>query len=368
MCRGLLMVEEENGSPVHYRVYGTAFPESELGERFSAQFSLEGLDGEEYRLADYADGAYLQAEMQGDYQLLAPSRAARFAFARLGRKMAQNLLAQLPAIQRPAGCDDVGADRLSFSGGKKRFSQSGHFPFVGGVRPAPDADRRSVSEQGEETVFPRRSLGGGADGAFHDGTGGNDAFRGAGRHGNAGECSRHVCACGTGPAHVPWVGRAAALPGKPLRRLRFEFSTFFLCLPGLGRLPKSNHSGKAETQWGRLAAVAASAAGFCCTVYPTSAAFAGLDCERSFGDRQPGHGVADRPGAQLWAAWLPGRAFAPVPGSGRLFAGPGRAVRAADAGAGHLGGRTSLCGACAAPLGDSGRICAVCFPCRDVPA
>ena len=95
MCRGLLLVEEENGSPVHYRVYGTAFPESELGERFSAQFSLEGLDGEEYRLADYADGAYLQAEMQGDYQPLAPSRAARFAFARLGRKMAQNLLAQL---------------------------------------------------------------------------------------------------------------------------------------------------------------------------------------------------------------------------------------------------------------------------------
>lgn len=57
-----------------------------------------------------------------------------------------------------------------------------------------------------------------------------------------------------------------------------------------------------------------------------------------------------------------------MPGSGRLFAGPGRAMRAADAGAGHLGGRTSLCGACAAPLGDSGRICAVCFPCRDVPA
>lgn len=95
MCRGLLLVEEENGSPVYYRVYGTAFPESELGERFSAQFSLEGLDGEEYRLADYADGAYLQAEIQGDYQPLAPSRAARFAFARLGRKMAQNLLAQL---------------------------------------------------------------------------------------------------------------------------------------------------------------------------------------------------------------------------------------------------------------------------------
>lgn len=36
MCRGLLLVEEENGSPAHYRVYGTAFPESELGERFSA--------------------------------------------------------------------------------------------------------------------------------------------------------------------------------------------------------------------------------------------------------------------------------------------------------------------------------------------
>ena len=51
MCRGLLLVEEENGSPVHYRVYGTAFPESELGERFSAQFSLEGLDGEEYQRA-----------------------------------------------------------------------------------------------------------------------------------------------------------------------------------------------------------------------------------------------------------------------------------------------------------------------------
>ena len=46
-------------------------------------------------MADYADGAYWQAEMQGDYQPLAPSRAARFAFARLGRKMAQNLLAQL---------------------------------------------------------------------------------------------------------------------------------------------------------------------------------------------------------------------------------------------------------------------------------
>lgn len=95
MCRGLLLVEEENGSPVHYRVYGTAFPESELGERFSAQFALEGLDGEEYRLADYADGAYLQAEMQGNYQPLAPSQAVRFAFARLGRKMARNLLTQL---------------------------------------------------------------------------------------------------------------------------------------------------------------------------------------------------------------------------------------------------------------------------------
>lgn len=95
MCRGLLLVEEENGSPVHYRVYGTAFPESELGERFSAQFALEGLDGEEYRLADYADGAYLQAEMQGNYQPLAPSQAVRFTFARLGRKMARNLLTQL---------------------------------------------------------------------------------------------------------------------------------------------------------------------------------------------------------------------------------------------------------------------------------
>ena len=37
----------------------------------------------------------MQAEMQGNYQPLAPSQAVRFAFARLGRKMARNLLTQL---------------------------------------------------------------------------------------------------------------------------------------------------------------------------------------------------------------------------------------------------------------------------------
>ena len=92
MCRGILTIEAEEGEAAGYRVYTGAFPAAEPGDRFSARMALYTIEDSEYRLAYYADGAFLEAEYLGEHQPLQSSNALKYRMTRLSRSMAQTVL------------------------------------------------------------------------------------------------------------------------------------------------------------------------------------------------------------------------------------------------------------------------------------
>ncbi len=92
MNSGILTVEAEDGGEGGYRVYSGAFPAAEPGDRFRARFLLNAIGDSEYRLADYAEAAFLEAEYLGDHQLLDRSEGLKYRLTRLSRGMARTVV------------------------------------------------------------------------------------------------------------------------------------------------------------------------------------------------------------------------------------------------------------------------------------
>lgn len=94
--RGTLRVRELDGKPADFLLYCQAFPGTEAGEQFTAQFVMQPLEDNRYQKNYQSDGVFLQAEYMGNYQSLPDSGAFRFVLLRLRQEWAARLQRWLP--------------------------------------------------------------------------------------------------------------------------------------------------------------------------------------------------------------------------------------------------------------------------------
>lgn len=95
--RGTLHVTQCGGAATDFLVTCAAFPGTEPGECFSADFLLQELEDDPYRASYQSSGVYLQAEYQGNYLALPDSNAIRFSLFRLRQNLANLLQRWMPA-------------------------------------------------------------------------------------------------------------------------------------------------------------------------------------------------------------------------------------------------------------------------------
>ncbi len=95
--RGTLRVTQCDGVPSDFLVTCAAFPGTEPGKCFSADFLLLELEDDPYRASYQSSGIYLQAEYQGNYLALSDSTAVRFSLLRLRQALAALLQRWMPA-------------------------------------------------------------------------------------------------------------------------------------------------------------------------------------------------------------------------------------------------------------------------------
>nr|WP_317399719.1 ComEC/Rec2 family competence protein [uncultured Gemmiger sp.] len=115
--RGTLRFVELNGEPCHLKVNCGAFPAAEPGDCFTATFTLQTITSDKYRLSNYADGVYLEAEYEGGYLPLSPSRNPVFALYRLRTDLTHALCVWMPH-------DLGGIEAAMLLGDKSRLPQT----------------------------------------------------------------------------------------------------------------------------------------------------------------------------------------------------------------------------------------------------
>lgn len=97
MLRGTLRLTQVDGTSTDLLVYCGSFPGWEAGDTFSGVFTLEPLEENCYRMNQQANGVYLQAEYQGEYQALGDSDRLGFVLYRLRMALARRLRNYLPS-------------------------------------------------------------------------------------------------------------------------------------------------------------------------------------------------------------------------------------------------------------------------------
>lgn len=95
--RGTLRVTQCDGGAADFLVHCMAYPATEPGERFTADFALQKIEDSPYLMSYKSRGVYLEAEYLGNYAAAEESRAPRFALYRLRRELARVLQAWMPA-------------------------------------------------------------------------------------------------------------------------------------------------------------------------------------------------------------------------------------------------------------------------------
>ncbi len=115
--RGTLRFVELNGEACHLKVSCSAFPAAEPGDCFTAAFTLQSIISDKYRLSNYADGVYLEAEYEGGYLPSEPSRNPVFALYRLRTDLTHALCVWMPH-------DLGGIEAAMLLGDKSRLSQT----------------------------------------------------------------------------------------------------------------------------------------------------------------------------------------------------------------------------------------------------
>lgn len=98
MLRGTLRLSELPGMEGEILVQCRNFPATQAGERFRAKFALIDLEENRYRMGNYADGVYLEAEYLGQYNALPASRDWRFRVYELRRALSARLRRWLPGV------------------------------------------------------------------------------------------------------------------------------------------------------------------------------------------------------------------------------------------------------------------------------
>lgn len=96
MLLGTLRLTQVDGTTTDLLVYCGSFPGWEAGDTFSGIFTLEPLEENRYRMNQRANGVYLQAEYQGEYQDLGESDRPGFALYRIRMALARQLRNYLP--------------------------------------------------------------------------------------------------------------------------------------------------------------------------------------------------------------------------------------------------------------------------------
>ena len=94
--RGTLLLTEVDGKKTSLRVSCTAFPYGEPGEKFTAQFLLDSLPADRYRMSRYSDGIWLSAEYVEGWQPAGTVRSLRLWLYQLRRELSQRLSLYLP--------------------------------------------------------------------------------------------------------------------------------------------------------------------------------------------------------------------------------------------------------------------------------
>lgn len=115
--RGTLRFVEINGKSCSIKVSCNAFPAVEPGDRFTASFSLQSISSDRYRLSNYADGVYLEAEYTGGYTALDSAKTGEFALYRLRKQLSHLLCVWMPN-------DLGGIEAAMLLGDKSRLTQT----------------------------------------------------------------------------------------------------------------------------------------------------------------------------------------------------------------------------------------------------
>lgn len=100
MQRGTLRLICVNGQDTDFFVYCGSFPDLGAGSIFETTVVLTPLEANRYRMNQFADGVYLEAECQGDYQKMGSSGRPEFALYRFRMFLSRKLNRYLPAPLR----------------------------------------------------------------------------------------------------------------------------------------------------------------------------------------------------------------------------------------------------------------------------
>ncbi|MGN0651440.1 MAG: ComEC/Rec2 family competence protein [Gemmiger sp.] len=94
--RGTLVLTEIEGRKTSLRVTCNAFPYAEPGEKFTARFRLSDLPESRYRMSDFSDSIWLEAEYLDGWNKVGSSNALQFSLYRLRQKLTRRLSHYLP--------------------------------------------------------------------------------------------------------------------------------------------------------------------------------------------------------------------------------------------------------------------------------
>lgn len=139
LLRGTLRLSDIEGYRGELLVRCLSFPAGGAGDRFRAEFTLEALPDDEYRLSRYADGVYLAAEVTGTAAALPADGALRFRLYALRRALTQRLCRWLPEPYAGIESAMLLGDRSRFDGelyDAFRTAGVGHLLAVSGLHVA----------------------------------------------------------------------------------------------------------------------------------------------------------------------------------------------------------------------------------------
>ncbi len=155
MLRGTLRLEDIPGHTGAVLVRCDAFPAAGAGERFAAEFALMALPEDAYRLGNYADGIYLEADCLGGYTAQTAKSAPRFWLNELRSALRRRLYRWMPPVYAGLETAMLLGDRAGLEDGVRHaFRQAGaahllavsglHITLLCGLLPAglPNRERR----------------------------------------------------------------------------------------------------------------------------------------------------------------------------------------------------------------------------------